>query len=59
VKIKVGDKFYDSQDGPIMIILSQKEKDQVAGMLPRCTKYAQYPDTWTKEQAVKWMGEMP
>ena len=43
MKIKVGDKIYDGNDEPIMIILEGKDKENIANMSPNATKYCQYP----------------
>ena len=61
MKVKVGNKIYDSNDEPVMVILSRREKEQIANMHPDTTKYCIYPDTdeWTKNdyKAMKqWMS---
>jgi len=50
MKVKVGDKIYDGEKEPIMIILTDKDKENIALMLDDCTKYCQYPDgMWDDE----------
>ena len=61
MKVKVGNKIYDSNNEPVMVILSRGEKEQIANMHPDTTKYCVYPDTdeWTKDdhKAIKqWMS---
>jgi hypothetical protein len=44
MKVKVGGIIFDSETQPIMIVLSPKDKENIANMLPECTKYCSYPD---------------
>lgn len=60
MKVKVGDKTYDANTEPIMIILSLDEKEQISNMAPDATKYCVYPNTdeWTRnnyEKIKAWM----
>ncbi len=60
MKVKVGDKIFDSGEQPLMVILNQDERDQIRDMPPEGTKYCQYPDEeeWTKDhfkKIKKWM----
>ena len=61
MKVKIGKKIYDSNNEPIMVILSKGEKEQISNMHPDTTKYCVYPniDKWTKDdyKAIKqWMS---
>ena len=56
MKVKIGDKMYDREKEPIMIVLSQYDKDNIANMLPHCTKYCSFPDDISTERIEKWMG---
>ena len=61
MKVKVGNKIYDSNNEPVMVILSKGEKEQISNMHPDTTKYCVYPniDKWTKDdyKAIKqWMS---
>jgi len=63
MKVKVGDKVYDGEKEPVMIILSEGNKQQIADMHPDATKYCVYPDTeeWTEDDYAKiktWMKEI-
>ena len=49
MKVKVGNKIYDPEVEPIMIILSDQDKKNIANMLPECTKYFCYPDNLSEE----------
>lgn len=63
MKVKVGNKVYDSNNEPIMIILNNGEKQQIANMHPDATKYCQYPDDeeWMAndyEKIKNWMRSL-
>ena len=55
MKIKIGEKIYDSTDEPIMVILSDKDKENIKNMLPECSKYCSFPDTHNTDEILDWM----
>lgn len=55
MKVKIGDKIYDSSQEPIMIILEEYNKTHISNMDPRCTKYCEAPNTYTPEQLEEFM----
>ena len=65
MKVKIGNKIYDPNAEPIMLIFkSQKERkgfvEQIKNMAPDATKYCQYPagKEWSKNNYKKikeWM----
>lgn len=59
MKIKVGKKIYDGETEPVMVILSDNDKNNIANMLPECKRYCSYPDGWfgTDEDAYSWMED--
>jgi hypothetical protein len=57
MKIKIGKTIYDPNDQPIMIILTEKDKFNIAHMAPEATKYCAYPDTMRPEEIEKWMDK--
>jgi len=59
MKIKVGDKVYSSEAQPIMVILTDKDKQNIANMLPECPNYCEYPDGMDGDEVLKWMDEVP
>ena len=69
MKVKVGDKIYDSEFEPVMVILTEGDKKNITNMYPKANKYCVYPDgeEWTKDDHKKikdWMkismvGEIP
>lgn len=46
MKVKIGNKIYDGNDEPVMIILSDEDKKNITNMLPTATKYCSYPDDY-------------
>lgn len=63
MKVKVGNKIYDGENEPVMVILSKGEKEQIANMDPDATKYCVYPekDEWTADEYKKikaWMAKI-
>lgn len=63
MKIKIGDKIYDSEKQPVMIIISEEEKKQISNMAKEATKYCIYPDNeeWTSnnfKNIKQWMRDV-
>ncbi len=59
MKVKVGDKVYGSGKQPIMVILTERDKENIANMIPSATRYAAYdPEVMTSEEALEWMEEI-
>lgn len=46
MKVKIGDKIYDSSKEPIMIIMDEQDKKNINNMVPEATKYCSFPDNW-------------
>ena len=57
MKVKVGDTVYDSETGPVMVILSDQDKFNISHMAADATKYCAYPDTCEPTEISKWMKE--
>lgn len=55
MKVKIGDTIYDSETEPIMVILSESDKQNIANMLPEATKYCSYPDTIPTDEIRQFM----
>lgn len=58
MKVKVGDHVYDSDNEPVMVILSVKDKENIANMLPNATKYCAHPASMDSHAAMNWMGDV-
>ena len=55
MKVKIGDKIYDTEVQPIMIILSDKDKENISNM-EATTKYCGYPNEgWSEEEIIEFM----
>lgn len=56
MKVKIGDKFYDAEEQPVMIIMTPDDKFNLAHMASEATMYAVFPDGWgTQQEQEKWM----
>jgi len=44
MKVKIGKTIYDSEETPIMVILSQEDKDNILNMHPEMFKYCSFPE---------------
>lgn len=42
MQIKVGNKWYSTDDGPIMVVLTEKEKKHIANMPEGFHRYSQF-----------------
>jgi len=58
MRVKVGDKVYDGAEQPVMVILTDQDKENIANMLPHCTRYCMFPDKSDKKEIDKWMDEV-
>lgn len=56
--VKIGNMVFNGdQFAPMMIELTQKDKENIANMAPDATKYAVFPDDWgTPEEMRAWMA---
>lgn len=60
MKVKIGNEWHDSNDGPICVQLSETEQRQIASMdrsVATHGRYAVFPDGWTREQAREWISD--
>ncbi len=55
MKVKVGNKIYDGNKEPVMVILEGQDKENIKNMLPEATKYCMFPDDIPKEEIEEWM----
>ena len=49
MKVKIGDRIYDSWSQPIMIILEDSEKKAISNMGDK-TKFCSFPDSCSPEE---------
>lgn len=57
MKVKVGNKIYNGEIEPVMVILTEQDKLNIKNMLPHCTKYCMFPDSFDLEYINKFMKE--
>ena len=50
------DYVIDTEETPVMLILSQGEKELIANMAPNATKFLVYPDTMSDDEAKEFIG---
>ena len=49
MKVKIANKFYDSNKQPIMIIFTKEDKENIANMDIDHTKYCAYPEGFNSD----------
>lgn len=55
--VKIGNKCYDSNQEPIMVILSNDDKELIGSMAPDAFKYCSYPECgYTEDEICEFMG---
>jgi len=55
MRVKIGDKVYNSDDEPIMVMLSDQEKQLISDMPKHLHKFLVYPDSMSIEDAQGFM----
>jgi len=58
LKVKVGDKIYDGEKEPVMVVLSEADKQNIQNMADGARCYCCIPkgQSWTNEQIREWMA---
>jgi hypothetical protein len=57
MRVKIGNKIYDSKIEPIMIIFEEYNKEDIRNMDDESTKYCEYPDGISTDEIAKFMHE--
>ena len=55
MQVKIGDVIYNSENKPIMIILSEEEKKLIASMHNQDLKFCSYPEDGAEEEIINFM----
>ena len=55
MKVKVGNRIYDGEEEPVMVILERGDRENIENMPPEYKKYCMYPDTYSTEEIKEWM----
>ena len=56
MQVQIGNHIYDANTEPIMLILSNNEKEQICNMHPDAERYCQYPDSFSKDEIFEWIN---
>ena len=57
MRVKVGDKIYNGDEEPVMVILSDRDKYNISHMSPEATKYLSYPEQMSEKEALEFMKD--
>lgn len=55
MKVKVRDTIYSASEEPILLILTDKDKKNLASMDKSATKYCAYPKNFSSAAVKQWM----
>jgi hypothetical protein len=55
MKVKIGNKIYDSREEPILLILSEEDKRNLERMDTEATKFLSFPDKMDLNEAKRFM----
>lgn len=56
MKVKIENIIADGVVQPVMVILTDQDKENIRNMAPDATKYCQYPsEKFTREEIEKWV----
>lgn len=62
MKVKVGSDWFEATpEQPIMVLLSEDDKRNIANMAPDATKYALFAEEalMTRDEKLAWMDDPP
>jgi hypothetical protein len=57
MKVKIGNRVYDSNEEPIMLLLSEEDKSNISLMSPVHFKYCSAPGHLSQEAVLSFMHE--
>ena len=57
MKVKIGNKIFNPEEEPIMIILNDKDKENIKNMKVTATKYICFPKSTSIEEINKFKEE--
>ena len=55
MKVKIGKTIYDSENEPIMLILNEKDKQNITNMHPSATRFCSYPNNMDRKEIETYM----
>jgi hypothetical protein len=58
MKVKVNDEVYDAEEQPVMVILTDQDKQNIQDMPDDYSKYCMYPEDAfeSREDVLEWMN---
>lgn len=59
MKVKIGDTLYDSNQIPVMLVLSDEDKENLANMDPEANSFCSYPSGMNADAIHTWMEKEP
>jgi hypothetical protein len=57
MKVKIGNKIYNEEDEPILVIFDMQDKGFIKDMPKNAYKYCSYPDTTSDDEAKEFMKD--
>jgi len=57
MKICIGDKIYDGKKVPVMVILTDDDKKNIASLASEATMYCEYPDGMSVKKVEEFMNQ--
>jgi len=54
MKVKIGDQVYDAEKQPIMLILSDIDKENISNMHSDTMKYCAFPEDIDESEIKEW-----
>lgn len=55
MRIKVEDTWYDAENMPICVELTQADKENIANMAPEATRYSAFPEDFPIDLMREWI----
>lgn len=55
MRVKIGNKWHDSEKEPIVIELTDEDKRNIENMHPLMDKYCSYPNGTDRKEIENWM----
>jgi hypothetical protein len=57
MKVKIGDKIHDAEEEPILVILTESDKQNIANLPPNAPGYLVFPESSDVDQLTIWARE--
>lgn len=55
MKVKIGDQWFDPETQPVMVVLTDQDKEAIKNMAPEDHRYCQFPPDLDAEAVERWM----